>query len=98
MHYLFLQDLSMKIEKFKIISSIALAGIGVYLSQKGFHDMIEVLKTSDLNLLGAGMAGGEMAVSAVLFNQSINLMKNSMTKESDISLEVEKLAKSRKFK
>ena len=87
----------MKIEKFQIISSIALAGIGFYLTQKGFKDTVDVLKSNELNMLDASIAGAEMAISAVLFNNAIKKFRSSFNKEEDLLIREEKLINKRKM-
>jgi hypothetical protein len=87
----------MKIEKFQIISSIALAGIGFYLTQKGFKDTVDVLKSNELNMLDASIAGAEMAISAVLFNNAIKKFRSSFNKEEDLLIREEKLIPKRKM-
>ncbi len=87
----------MKTEKFQIISSIALASVGVFLTQKGFRDTVEVLSSNNFNLLNASIAGAEMAISAVLFNNSIKGFKSSLKIEEDILVREEKITPKRKF-
>lgn len=87
----------MKINKFQIISSIALAGIGFYLTQKGFKDTVDVLKSQELNMLDASIAGAEMAISAVLFRNVIKKFKSSFGDDEDLLIREEKIIPKRKM-
>lgn len=72
----------MKNNKFNIIGSVALAGLGAYVASRGFKDAIEVSKLTELNLLAAGWTAVELATSTVLFQKSIKNLRQIFNEES----------------
>lgn len=72
----------MKNNKFTMIGSVALATIGAYVATKGFQNAIEVSNSTELNIIQTTLAATELAVSTVLFKNSIKRIRKIFIDEN----------------